>query len=180
MRLTYTIEFYSYWHCGSGLSAGGDTDALVIKDNNGLPFLPGKTLKGLLRDSCTTLLELKGDSSQAAISRIFGMPAGNPAGSAFFSNATINHREYDTILNKKLAKYLYTGLAFTKIEDGIAKDMSLRRMEVTVPCRLHGSIDGVSETDYELLAQGLKMIKRIGTDRNRGLGRCNIIIEKEA
>ena len=49
MDITYTIEFFSYWHCGSGLSAGADVDSLVIKDAIGMPFVPGKTIKGLIR-----------------------------------------------------------------------------------------------------------------------------------
>ncbi len=46
--LTIKIEFFSPWHCGSGPSAGADADSLVIKDINGLPFIPGKTIKGLI------------------------------------------------------------------------------------------------------------------------------------
>ena len=53
--IKYEIEFFSNWHCGSGLAAGADVDALVIKDNNGLPYVPGRTLKGLLRDAATNL-----------------------------------------------------------------------------------------------------------------------------
>ncbi len=34
--INYTITFYSPWHCGSGLSAGADVDALVVKDENGI------------------------------------------------------------------------------------------------------------------------------------------------
>lgn len=45
--LNIKIEFFSPWHCGSGLSAGADADSLVIKDTNGLPYIPGKTIKGL-------------------------------------------------------------------------------------------------------------------------------------
>lgn len=32
MRIDYSIEFFSYWHCGSGLAAGADVDELAIKD----------------------------------------------------------------------------------------------------------------------------------------------------
>ena len=46
MEMKYKVEFYSDWHCGSGLSSGSDIDSLVIKDEDGLPFVPGKTLKG--------------------------------------------------------------------------------------------------------------------------------------
>ena len=56
MDITYTIELFSYWHCGSGLSAGADVDSLVIKDAKGMPFVPGKTIKGLIREAAETLI----------------------------------------------------------------------------------------------------------------------------
>ena len=53
--IKYKITFYSNWHCGSGLAAGADTDELVIKDRNGLPYVPGRTIKGLLREAAMML-----------------------------------------------------------------------------------------------------------------------------
>ena len=51
MTLYYNLTFFTDWHCGSGLAAGADVDTLVVKDKNGLPFVPGKTLKGLIREA---------------------------------------------------------------------------------------------------------------------------------
>ena len=31
MDIIYKIEFFSDWHCGSGLSSGADVDLLVVK-----------------------------------------------------------------------------------------------------------------------------------------------------
>ncbi|MDE6805090.1 MAG: hypothetical protein K2J29_10705, partial [Muribaculaceae bacterium] len=59
MDIRYRIEFFSDWHCGSGLSAGADVDALVIKDDCGLPFVPGKTVKGLVREAMEDILTFK-------------------------------------------------------------------------------------------------------------------------
>lgn len=42
MDIKYSIQFHTDWHCGSGLAAGADVDALVVKDKDGLPFVPGK------------------------------------------------------------------------------------------------------------------------------------------
>ena len=53
--IDYTIEFFSLWHCGSGLAAGADVDERVIRDKDGLPYVPGRTVKGLLRDAADTL-----------------------------------------------------------------------------------------------------------------------------
>ena len=66
--IKYEIEFFSNWHCGSGLAAGADVDALVIKDNNGLPYVPGRTLKGLLREAATILF-----ADKELIGTIFGI-----------------------------------------------------------------------------------------------------------
>jgi CRISPR-associated protein Csx10 len=45
------IEFLSDWHVGSGLGRPGDVDRLVLRDEDGLPLLPAKTLTGILRDA---------------------------------------------------------------------------------------------------------------------------------
>jgi len=75
MDITYTIELFSYWHCGSGLSAGADVDSLVIKDAKGMPFVPGKTIKGLIREAAETLICLAPGRypSQEIIDVIFGV-----------------------------------------------------------------------------------------------------------
>jgi CRISPR/Cas system CMR subunit Cmr4 (Cas7 group RAMP superfamily) len=49
---TLTFELQSYWHIGDGKQAGVYADALVRKDN-GLPYIPGKSINGLLRDAFT-------------------------------------------------------------------------------------------------------------------------------
>jgi hypothetical protein len=33
-KINYTIVFLTDWHAGSGLSAGAEADAVVIKDND--------------------------------------------------------------------------------------------------------------------------------------------------
>jgi hypothetical protein len=47
-------------------------------------------------------------------------------------------------------------------------------MEVTVPCELEGEILDVPEGFVPIIENGLKFIKRLGQNRNRGLGRCKI------
>ena len=59
-------------------------------------------------------------------------------------------------------------------DDGIAKDHSLRSMEVVLPCTLYASITGVPENLADILSESFGMIKRMGQKRNRGLGRCEI------
>lgn len=79
-----------------------------------------------------------------------------------------------------LKKFLYDSISATAIdsETGVACEHSLRRMQVTVPCQLEGSILHVPDDCVTLIADGLKMIKRLGVGRNRGLGRCTLKIEE--
>lgn len=43
------LDILSYWHPGTGKGGGPNADALVNVGQNGLPMLPGRTVRGLLR-----------------------------------------------------------------------------------------------------------------------------------
>jgi hypothetical protein len=49
--LTLKLDILSYWHAGSGRGAAALADAVVVRDDTGLPYLPGRTVKGLVRDA---------------------------------------------------------------------------------------------------------------------------------
>ena len=66
MTLSFEIKFYDYWHLSSGLSAGARLDSTVVKDKDGLPYVPAKTIKGLARE----MAELSGDC--AFVNSCFG------------------------------------------------------------------------------------------------------------
>jgi len=173
--INYTIHFYSDWHCGSGLSSGVDKNTLVIKDRNGLPFFPGKTLKGLLREAVEEIngfMPIKKTPDE--LNAVFGSDD-NKQGVCFFSNARLEAKASEEIKKDRLQKYLYRTLVSTAIDEyGIADEHSLRSMEVTVPCDLEGKIMNIPADFTELIEKGLKFIKRLGQNRNRGLGRCTI------
>ena len=176
--LHYTITFHSYWHCGSGLAAGADVDALVVKDKNRLPFVPGKTMKGLVREALENILALNKTNKKDAVDKAFGYFGDKDdmsKGCMFFTNAELDENEQKAIISHKYQKHMYEGVSSTAIDkDGIACDHSLRRVEVTVPCVLHGCIKDVPQELSEDVLNALKMIKRMGVNRNRGLGRCTI------
>ena len=180
----YQITFHTYWHCGSGLSAGADVDALVVKDADGLPFVPGKTMKGLLRDAAELLLQLNpakydGCGWLACVGYAAKDGSAYGQGSAFFANATLQEQEAETIrLQPGLARYLYSNVTSTAIDEttGTAHEHSLRKMEVTVPCTLKGCIYDVPDDCVTLLSDSMKVVKRLGVGRNRGLGRCTLAV----
>jgi len=168
--MRYIITFYDFWHLSSGVSAGAKLDSLVVKDENGLPYIPGKTIKGLIRENVEIL-----DKSKVA--DIFGAEGSNIA-SSYFSNAildkaTINHLNS----NPMLKKHLFDKVTSTSIDsNGIADEKTLREIEVVVPLTLSGTIDS---KEKEIISKAVSMIKEMGLNRNRGLGRCKVEIRDD-
>lgn len=180
-EIVYKIIFHSEWHAGSGLTSGSDLDALVVKDAEGFPFVPGKTLKGLLKEAAVEFSQLKGENPDKSplIKHLFGYFDEKPVdeseihtkGTAFFSNAVISNQLRTEA--KDLKDFFFRDAASTAIgNNGIAEKGSLRRMETVIPCELVATISGVEEKYEDDLTNCLKYIKRLGQNRNRGLGRC--------
>ncbi|MCF6331487.1 MAG: RAMP superfamily CRISPR-associated protein [Sulfurimonas sp.] len=172
MTLKYKIRFYDYWHLSSGLSAGAKLDSTVTKDKNGMPYVPAKTIKGLLREMAETLKDSE------FIKDCFG-DEGTKQGRCYFANASFGKNTAKEIVSNKLQDNLYDIIASTKIgANGIAEDNSLREIEVVIPLTLEGEIlDIPSEDDAKKLIDVMKLIKRMGLNRNRGLGRCEFLVE---
>lgn len=181
MNVKYKIEFHTDWHCGSGLAAGADVDALVVKDEKGMPFIPGKTIKGLVREAVEEIFVLQGKNLDDNFFDAFGFFEKDKEqmrkGSMFFTNATLEDDEYKAIVSNNAARFMYRDIASTAIDnDCIAKEHSLRKMEVVVPCILFCTIYGVPKDLDEKIEYAMKFIKRMGQNRNRGLGRCTITV----
>jgi len=195
--LRYKIVFYSEWQCGSGLSAGADVDLLPIMDKDELPFVPGKTMKGLVREAAEILYDMRKDGDKSSLAELFGNSKDKniiksmeekkeddtsfmKKGETFFTNATLDKVTAKTIKNNHAAKFLYKSIASTSIEDnGIAKNHSLRKVQTVIPLTLYGEIKNIPDYLENDLINALHLIKRMGSGRNRGLGRCDIKLETE-
>lgn len=184
-NIKYSIHFYSPWHCGSGLSAGADADSLVIKDKDEMPFIPGKTLKGLVREAVEDYAALGNSLSDNKFNEAFGVAANaddtddNISGSAFFTNAKLDDKETGAIVGNKAQHYLFHNVSSTAIgEDGIAEDHSLRSIEAVVPCTLYAEIYDLPDEVADIIEKSFGLIHHIGLNRSRGLGRCDFKVEK--
>ena len=164
MTLKYKLQFFDYWHLSSGLSAGAKLDSTVTKDDNKIPYAPGKTIKGLVKE----MLELNTIDIEFLHK-------------CYFTNVTLHKDIKDEITSNNLEDNLYEVIASTKIKNSIAVNDSLREIEVVIPISLEGEIlDIATQKEFDKLEKALQMIKRMGLNRNRGLGRCqfnNIIKE---
>lgn len=175
MRIKYRIEMMSEWHVGSGLDAGADADALVLKDEIKLPYIPGKTIKGLLKDSLSEICTVKSEYTDL-VNQVFGFKnkeESSTEGNAYFTNAKLSETEQLEIVTNNLSSQLYKNIASTRIKkNGVAKEDSLRTMQVCIPLTLKGSIETEVENAKEILEKAMKWTRYLGVGRNRGLGRC--------
>jgi len=176
--IIYKIDLFTHWHAGSGLYGGTNANLTVIRNQAGLPFIPGKTLKGLIREGAEAINSLIPDLvTNQFIDTIFGQED-KVHSICFFSNAELS-RKFSENVRDKQKQYLYTTIASTAIDAmGMAKDQSLRQMEVTLPLVLYGSIEHFPNIPgYEMqLSYCLQWIKKLGHRRTRGFGRCELSI----
>ncbi len=186
--ITYQVEFFSYWHAGSGLAGSTYADSMVNKDESNLPLIPGKSIKGLLREAAETLNLLdKKLVSDEFIADVFGDRSEEgkanlkKEGKAFFGNVGLSKVLSEGIIHSGLTPDLYHVISSTKIDaNGQAQDGSLRQLEVTVPLTMYGQIEHFPGQGYETqLENCFKWVKQLGQSRNRGLGRCKFSIVKK-
>lgn len=57
IQLTYQLTFTTPFHFGTGLRVGL-IDRTIIRDHNGYLYVPGSTIKGVLRERCEQLAHL--------------------------------------------------------------------------------------------------------------------------
>jgi len=55
--LSYTLTFESAFHCGSGLS-NGLIDRSIVRAQDDYAYVPGSTIKGVVRESCEQIARL--------------------------------------------------------------------------------------------------------------------------
>ncbi|MCP5517578.1 MAG: hypothetical protein H7A45_10020 [Verrucomicrobiales bacterium] len=200
--VTLTIELLSWWHAGSGLGRGGDADALVIRDRQGLPYLPGRTVKGLLRDALR-LLEDHQEAHEAALKGAtdlwFGEEdkttprrdgehdyherPGRKPGELRFSNAALTDELHQWLAaegNDAFRQALFDRVTSTALNDaGVVKDKTLRTVEVCPPLQLTATVSGPDDGAWpELLKRCAPLVRALGSHRHRGLGRCRIEVGK--
>ena len=161
------ISLLGYWYIGTGHEAGAYADSIALKDRDNLPFIPGKTLKGMFRN----YIDL--DNDELATSGIL-----------FFNNAELTGSEKNEIKEQDLSRHLYKIIQSTAIDkNGVAADKSLRSCEVVVPLNFITSISYEDNQKFndtfesedklkELLKTLASFITEIGGKRRRGFGRC--------
>ena len=167
--ITYKVEFFDFWHTGSGLSGSTYADGIVNKNKDGLPVIPGKTIKGLLHEAADVLNGYDNSLVSALfIETVFGKAEREP--DCHFTNVTLSKKLADKIKAKQNQSALYQVITSTAIDDnGQAKESSLRQLEVTIPLTLYGTIEDIPTSINEIEFENcFKWVKQLGVNRNRG------------
>ena len=171
------IDLRSYWHSGTGSTSGTHLDALTSKYSNGLPFLAGKHLKGLLRNAWHRAeawgwidFSCPNGPAESWESLLFGnrdIPGGRfdtLPGMLFVDDAALSEQEerwLDAL--PELKTHLYQEVYSTAIdEQGTAVNQSLRGIEVVVPVCLFAPISlNITAQNTEHREQQLNAMKQI-------------------
>lgn len=196
-----TYEMLSDWHIGTGAGIPGSVDALVARDADGFPCLPAKTVVGIWRDALETLtfgLDNGNEKNwQKWVDVIFGSQPNidkNPNETPRPAILSIKPARIDENLRKaikgnvKLEQALTFVKPNTKIEaaSGTAETDSLRFTEMDRIGSVLSAEFNLDFTNFEenakeivkaLLTTSAALVERIGGNRRRGSGRCNVTVD---
>lgn len=188
-KYTMQILFLSDTLIGSAEGYGAIIDKDSVFDEVGLPLIPGKRVKGILREQADLMVQFGGLNS---VDELFGATGLTDKNIEYLTVSNFVLPEYEA--NKTYLKYLiqegqisrsvvieyFTTLRMmTSIdEDGIAADTSLRTFRV-----LNRGLVFTGELYFNPLQQItfeniVSLTRRIGSMRNRGLGhvQCQLLL----
>ncbi len=204
--LTYQLKFESAFHCGTGF-AKGLTDRAVHRDKDDYLYVPGSTIKGVLRESCEQAARMLGiavrdpHDEKAATDAFFGEPdiverifgSRYQESSIFFDNAKLSP-DLKQFFDEKYRFMQTENRTQTRLsrKTGTVMDGALYTSEFGISQlrfdgEIHGWLEGTSNELPEdlpgsyplyLLIAGMSLTCRIGANRSTGMGRCRFDVQK--
>lgn len=195
--LKIRIELISESIFGSGKSFGNIIDTEILKDDLGFPYLNGKTFKGKLREEmkfiCKNLERYNHLKLNDILDNLLGVTGNFNFETLKFSNCEVSN-DLRVLIKEGLVKGTFdqndilnslTDIrTFTKIENGVSSEKSLRNARVIKKgLVLYSKLETIKElNDIELglLCSSLRALKSIGMMESRGKGAVNCsLIENE-
>ncbi|MDR2132078.1 MAG: hypothetical protein LBP30_01895 [Clostridiales Family XIII bacterium] len=159
---------------GNGFAGVVDMD--LEFDTDGLPFLPTKRMKGLLRESALDILDCcdadKHKEYKESFDLVFGVAGREHAGALILDNgrlANASHVDDCTSLRTR-----------TAMEDGQAKEHSLRTMRVVNRGSIFEARMEFPEERRGFIELCCKGVRHMGLNRTRGYGEVCCRIEEQA
>ena len=179
-----TFRILSWWRVGTGRGDAGALDSRCARDRDGLPVIPGRHVKGLLRHAVREAGGLDWlDKGTEAL--LFGShPAPGVAlndktqpGRLRIDDARLPEHDIKALRGQTaLIAGLFAARRATAMDadTGTARPRSLRFDEVAVPVTLVSEVTAIpgDTSDWAgWLTAALPLIREVGGQRTRGLGR---------
>lgn len=184
------ISFLSDWHIGSGLGNGAIADSILVRDSNGLPFLPGGAIKGALREGAWRLGKCRRDLA-FMVDYVWGTcsttETGNTPGKITVGSGHLPDDLVHWLLyhEPETRRSYVEDMTLLRVQTALDKDkMVLPHSLRTIECGMSGlfftgmiSIEAPHLSDAWLTSYFTAVcaaVKSMGADRARGLGNCRI------
>lgn len=192
MMLQIKMKLLSDAVFGNGISIPGGEDISILCDPYGFPLYRGGTFKGIFREELTRYLEWSLDSEAEVnekITRMLGKSGSmmtDDSGRTVFSDFTLSEAVRAAILEEtgtgqpELVTDALSHLrTFTKLnEEGMAEEGSLRICRCVNRNLIFYSQAYCFDEDVPLVKDVLKLIKWVGSMRNRGFGKVQLSVSE--
>jgi len=190
-KLTLKIKTRSEVLVGSGEGWGATIDSDIVFDEYGLPYLPAKRIKGVLRESAVEVAEMFSGIDPCLEKKVESLFSIDKRGERDFSpvcfdNLYLEEHEknrkwlqwammegYPSLISKDMILKTFTNIRQqTAIDkDGIADDNSLRTIRVLKrDISFSGAVQVEDGFELDPLCLAASNLRYIGTSRNRGFG----------
>lgn len=197
MKYQFEIKLKSDLCASSGESMGSYIDNDICYDENGIPYIPSKRLKGLLRECAEEYCDWD-NSFRDSIDKIFGIEGSRNPGALKIDNAYIS--EYETITEelstvpqrfkpylskqKILNSYTYTRYqTAVDAKTGTSLKNTLRATRVVkkdnvffADVEIHAE---ENSKEMKLFQNAIKLCQHMGRNRTRGYGEIVCRLKKK-
>lgn len=194
IKATLKLSLLSDAVPGNGEGLAGIIDIDICYDEYGLPYIPAKRIKGILRESAQDLVDYQMATAEQ-VNDMFGqsgtkMGTDLKIGNGFLEGYQVLRRFLAEASLRKYYKQLFSTQAVlqcftytrsqTALENGIAQDKSLRTLRI-----LKRGIVFIFDVEmpddmnmYTLLKDSCKVTRRFGLSRTRGVGEIKMELAK--
>lgn len=194
--MEFTIKITPQFYILNGIGSGDlQHDSCFKETDQGIPYLSGTSLKGILRESMMEVLEMTGDQDALkTCNDYFGRSGSfkNNSKIQYISNAYPEWKselETDIKLNngrppftkKLISNYFAAKFSQISIKDGVAVTGSLRTAKVLDHLKVGSFLCNIyfnEGVDEKLIRMTLLNASYMGENRNRGLGEIKMVIEE--
>lgn len=194
-KYTIEIQLLSETILGNGESSNQTIDIDVLKDDYGIPYMKGKNLKGRLRMEAEAIVDRLG-VEKGIIQSLFGKKFSDDMlndSKLKFSDCTISP-DIENNLIYAINNYeievcdvieAFTDLrSFTSMENGVAKDTSLRKARVIrkglkLYCDVYVDMK-LNTKELGILSASVASLRNIGIMTSRGKGKVKCCLLEDS